>query len=451
MSRRIRIKGLGLLLLGICPSLWAQQAMSLEDAQRYAFKNSYLISNSRHEIEKAEKRLWEITAIGLPQASASLNYQYSPDLPEQPVPAEFFGGEPGTFQTVAFGVSNSSVATFQINQLVFDGTYLLARQGSILLKKIRNDELTKSTIDARDEVARAYYNVQLSAEAEKILQSNLANLSKNLQEVRALYEEGFLEEQDAQQLEYLVNGISLELENARRMGKVAMDFFRFTIGMPMDSAVQLSQGLEELYLQNASGQLVSEQAFRLEEHIEYQLVENQETGAALQVKRRMWDFAPKVNGFLTHQQSNFDNDAFNMFNYNSYWIPSTVMGLSVSMPLFTSFANKMRLDQARIDLIEVQEAKDQIVQALTLEYEQAKSAYSYASDRLSNEQRNREITKSIRDKTLIKYKEGISSSLEVTQTQNQYLNSETNYLSAMLELLNAKSRLDKVLGNYNKQ
>ena len=118
---------------------------------------------------------------------------------------------------------------------------------------------------------------------QKILQSNLANLSKNLQEVRALYEEGFLEEQDAQQLEYLVNGISLELENARRMGKVAMDF-RFTIGMPMDSAVQLSQGLEELYLQNASGQLVSEQAFRLEEHIEYQLVENQETGAALQVK-----------------------------------------------------------------------------------------------------------------------------------------------------------------------
>ena len=130
MSRTIRIKGLGLLLLGICPSLWAQQAMSLEDAQRYAFKNSYLISNSRHEIEKAEKRLWEITAIGLPQASASLNYQYSPDFPEQPVPAEFFGGEPGTFQTVAFGVSNSSVATFQINQLVFDGTYLLARQGA---------------------------------------------------------------------------------------------------------------------------------------------------------------------------------------------------------------------------------------------------------------------------------------------------------------------------------
>ena len=244
MSRRIRIKGLGLLLLCMGPFLWAQQAMSLEDAQNYAFKNSYLIKNSRHEIEKAEKRIWEITAIGLPQASASLNYQYSPDLPEQPVPAEFFGGEPGTFQTVAFGVSNSSVATFQINQLVFDGTYLLARQGSILLKKIRNDELTKSTIDVRDEVARAYYNVQLSAEAEKILQSNLDNLSKNLQEVRALYEEGFLEEQDAQQLEYLVNGISLELENARRMGKVAMDFFRFTIGMPMDSAVRLSQALE---------------------------------------------------------------------------------------------------------------------------------------------------------------------------------------------------------------
>ena len=116
MSRRIRIKGLGLLLLCMGPFLWAQQAMSLEDAQNYAFKNSYLINNSRNEIEKAEKRLWEITAIGFPQAFISLDYQHSPNLPEQPVPAEFFGGEPGTFQTVAFGVAHSSIASLQINQ-----------------------------------------------------------------------------------------------------------------------------------------------------------------------------------------------------------------------------------------------------------------------------------------------------------------------------------------------
>ena len=72
--------------------------MSLDEAQKYAFKNSYLINNSRNEIEKAEKRLWEITAIGFPQAFISLDYQHSPNLPEQPVPAEFLEVSRGHFK-----------------------------------------------------------------------------------------------------------------------------------------------------------------------------------------------------------------------------------------------------------------------------------------------------------------------------------------------------------------
>lgn len=430
-------------------SLSAQRQMSLTEAQNYASTRSYLVKTSALEVEKARKQLWEITAIGLPQINGQVDYQYSPQIPEQPIPAEFFGGEPGTFQTVAFGVAHTSIASLNVNQLIFDGTYLLARQGSILLKEIRKDELEKSQIDVRNAVAQAYYNVKLADAAEKILEDNLESLTRNLEEVRALYDAGFVEEQDADQLEYLVNGLQLDLENTRRSREVAERFFKFTIGMPLDSNVSLSQNLEELYFQNVDGQMVVEQAFNVENHIEYQLIQNQEVGATLQLKRQKWEYAPKVNGFLTHSQSNFNNDNFNAVDFNSYWIPATVMGFSVSMPIFTSWQRPMRVEQAKIDLQEVQIAVEQTRESLTLEYEQAKSDFIYATDRLRNEARNREITKSIRDKTLTKYREGVASSLDVTQTQNQYLNTEQQYLSAVLNLLNAKSRLDKVLGNYN--
>lgn len=423
--------------------------MSLQEAQAYAMRNSYLVKTSRLEVEKAQKQLWEITAIGLPQVNGQLDYQYSPQLPQQPIPAEFFGGEPGTFQTVAFGVANSAIASLQLNQLLFDGTYLLARQGSVLLKEIRKDELEKSQVEIRDQVARAYYNVKLADEAEKILEDNLQSLSQNLTEIRALYNAGFVEEQDADQLEYLVNGLSLELENTRRSRAVAEKFFKFTIGMPLDSSVQLNQGLEELYVQNVDGQLVAAQAFNVENNIDYQLITNQEVGAQLQLKRQKWEYAPKVNGFLSHSQSNYNDDNFNVFDYNSYWIPATVMGFSVSLPIFSSWQRPMRVQQAQIELDEVRIAKEQARESLFLEYEQAKSDFLYATDRLKNEMRNREITKSIRDKTLVKYREGVASSLDVTQTQNQYLGTERDFLSAVLNLLNAKSRLDKVLGNYN--
>lgn len=440
---------IGLLFTLLSFTLGAQRSMSLLEAQEYAMENSYLVKTSKLEVDKAQKRLWEITAIGLPQVNGQLDYQYSPQLPQQPIPAEFFGGEPGTFQTVAFGVAHSSIASLQVSQLLFDGTYLLARQGSILLKEIRKDELEKSQIEVRDQVAQAYYNVKLSDEAEKVLEENLESLSRNLVEVRALYDAGFVEEQDADQLEYLVNGLSLDLENTRRSREVAEKFFKFTIGMSIDSSLTLTQSLEELYVQNTNGQTVIDQSFDVQNHIDYQLIDNQETGASLQLKRQKWEFAPKVNGFLNHSQSNFNDNNFNVFDYNSFWIPATVMGFSVNLPIFSSWQRPMRVQQAKIDLEEVRIAKEQTRESLGLEHEQALSDYKYATDRLKNEARNREITKDIRDKTLTKYREGVASSLEVTQTQNQYLNTERNFLSSVLNLLKAKSRLDKVLGNYN--
>ena len=286
------------MLLCMGPFLWAQQAMSLEDAQNYAFKNSYLIKNSRHEIEKAEKRIWEITAIGLPQASASLNYQYSPDLPEQPVPAEFFGGEPGTFQTVAFGVSNSSVATFQINQLVFDGTYLLARQGSILLKKIRNDELTKSTIDVRDEVARAYYNVQLSAEAEKILQSNLDNLSEESAGSPRIVRRRLPRRRTGRPATRVPGQRNLSGAGERSPnGQSGHGFFPVHHWYADGFGRTTESGTGGALLQNASGQWVSDQTFRLEEHIEYQLAKNQETERPFRSKGKCGTLHPRSMAF----------------------------------------------------------------------------------------------------------------------------------------------------------
>ena len=429
----------------------AQRTFSLADAFRYADKNSYLLETSELEIEKARKQIQEITAIGLPQISAGADYNYSPQIPQQPVPAIFFdpNAPEGEFITVGFGVAHSSTASVTLNQLIFDGTYLLARQGSILFKEIKQDELTKSRADVRDAVAKSYFNVQLAVEAQKVLEDNIESLSKNLRDVKALYESGFVEEQDAEQLEYLVNGLKLDVDNAKRNKILAEKVFKFTIGMPIDTSVVLTQSLEDLYFQNVEGQSITSQAFDLNRHIEFQLIENQELGASLQLKRTQWAYAPTINGFVTHSQSNYNDANFNLVDFNSYWIPATIMGFSVNLPLFTSMARPARVAQARIDLEEVQIAKEQVGESLLLEYEQAKSDYIYALERVQNENRNKEITKRIRDKTLIKFGEGISSSLEVTQAQNQYLNTESNFLSAALSLLNAKSRLDKVLGNYN--
>jgi len=69
------------------------------------------------------------------------------------------------------------------------------------------------------------------------------------------------------------------------------------------------------------------------------------------------------------------------------------------------------------------------------------------SDQYVTEIKNMELAKKIYNKTLTKYKEGVSTSIDLTQIQNQYLATQGNYFNVILQLLNANSNLNKALGN----
>jgi outer membrane protein TolC len=70
-----------------------------------------------------------------------------------------------------------------------------------------------------------------------------------------------------------------------------------------------------------------------------------------------------------------------------------------------------------------------------------------AYEKYLNEKKNIELTNRIYDKTLIKYKEGLSSSLDLTNAQNQYLTAQSNYYTAIYALITAKNKLDKLNNN----
>ena len=107
-----------------------------------------------------------------------------------------------------------------------------------------------------------------------------------------------------------------------------------------------------------------------------------------------------------------------------------------------------KVQQARIDLDIVNLQKTQMEENLHMQVENARSNYAYALDNYNTEKENMELAESIKNKTTTKFKEGIASSLELAQTESQYLATQGNYIQALLDLLNGKSQLDKALNNY---
>jgi outer membrane protein TolC len=171
--------------------------------------------------------------------------------------------------------------------------------------------------------------------------------------------------------------------------------------------------------------------------VDYQLVNYQEKISALMLKREQSKYLPTIAAFYRHEEQT-NMPAFNFAVKN-------VVGASLNIPIFTSGMRNARVSEAKFDLAKADLAKVNAELGLIMEFETAKSDYQTAYSNFVTNRESMDLSKKIYDKTVIKYKEGVSSSFELTQNQNQFLTAESNYYNSVLSLLNAKAKLDRIL------
>ena len=121
-------------LLLILPVLVSAQdtipRFSLDQAIIYALEHNYSAINAERDLDDAQKQKWETIASGLPQINGAVSYQNQLKQPVSQIPAEFFGGEPGTYQEVVFGQAQSMSASATLRQQIFDGSYIVGVQAT---------------------------------------------------------------------------------------------------------------------------------------------------------------------------------------------------------------------------------------------------------------------------------------------------------------------------------
>jgi outer membrane protein TolC len=421
---------------------------SLQEAQDFAAQNAYTVQDKIFEVEKARKTIKETAAMGLPQITSSFGYSYNAQIPEQPIPARFFdpNAPEDEFATVAFGVAHQNQAQVQLSQLIVDGSYFVALQATKVFKETKALEKEEAEIEARRNTAQSYYGALVAQETRDILRKNLETIKSNYEETQKLFENGFVEEQDVTQMELLLNNLQNNLRNAERQVDLAYQLLKFNMGIPLEEEIVLSSTLDDVISPVRNDASLSATPFQVDQHITFRSLLSQERGASLALSNEKAKYFPTISGFVNHSQSNFANTASDAFSFDTYWIPGTTIGASVNWTIFAGLGRQAKVQKAKIDLDRIRVAKQATETQLSMQYNQAISDYHFALDNLNNQMRNRTLSERIRNRTLRKYQEGLASSLELTQAENQYLEAERSYISAILNVLNAKEALEYALG-----
>lgn len=422
-------------------------SFSLEEAINFALDSSYTAINAKRDITAAAKQKWETTADGLPQISAAVDYQNNIKRPVQLLPGELAGGAPGTFIPVQFGTKQNLAATATASQLLFDGSYIVGVRAAKTFEKYTTTNAERTALEIRQDVIDAYGNVLLAEESVAILKSNKDNLEDNLEETRKIFENGLQEEESVEQLQITFLQISNELNNAERLVAIARDALKLTLGIPLEKEVNLIDTLKGLVENNISLTLLNSE-INIEENLDYQLAQVQIEQREHELNLQKAQALPTLSTFINYGTTG-NSEKFTFLNDNQQWFQSSIWGVSLNIPIFSSLKRSAQTAQARIALDQAQTQFEQSKEQIRLGMTRAKNDYQYAIEKYQTSQQNLALAERIENKNQIKFSEGIATSFELRQAQTQLYDAQQELLQSMLEVLNAKAALETLLNTPN--
>lgn len=413
--------------------------LSLNKAIEVALKNSYNTRAAENDMAAAKEKVWETTTIGLPQINGVVDYQR---FLKQPITVADIDGD-GVNEEFVFGTEQNINGSVTLSQLLFDGTYLVGLQSAKTFLKISEQAKEKTALLTREAVINAYGNVLISENSVVILESNLKILEKNYNDAKKIYENGLSEEEDVEQLLITLGDVKNQLNSVKRLTEIAYQMLNLALGNKINTAIVLTDSLDSLTENHIKIEILGKQ-FLFEDHIDYRIAANDREIKRLMVKLEKSKSLPSLNAFINYGTQAFSNE-FSFFNSSQSWFQSSLLGISIKVPIFSSFARRSRTAQAKIELNTADLRLEETKQRIELQAKKAKSDYQLSVESYQTAKRNLGLAERIEKKQRIKFFEGLSTSFNLLQAQTQLYAQQQNYIQSMLSVITKKAALENAL------
>lgn len=460
--------------------------LSLEEAIEYAFSHNKNLENARQELIKSDKSVWEAISQGLPQVDALVDYmtyfnyelafsfgvdesfEFSQEqindataqtlaefsgIPMAGIsavtPQDLYNYNAGTYYEntlqgmmppATILMSDQLTAKLQVGQLIFSGQYIVGIQTAKLARIISRQALENSEVDTKEAVINAYYLVLITESSLDMVLKNLDNLTIMLAQTQKMYEAGMAELLDVDQFQVTVNQLENTKRSMERNLELNYNMLRFTLGLPVNTKLTLSDDLNSLFEEMEANQLLLKD-FDKEKNITYQILNSQ-----AEINKKMWgmekwNYGPTLSGFYNYN-AKILTTGFDM-------TPNHLAGFSFNMPIFSSGMRSAKTTQARIEYEIAARNAEILGDQLELQNSQLRYELQNSLENYFTQKENVEVAKRVFENYNRKYKQGMASSLDVTQANSNYLDAQGSYLNALFEVMNAQIQLEKLMNNLS--
>jgi len=363
------------------------------------------------------------------------------------LPAQFFGGPPGTYAPVKFGVQYNATAGVSASQLIFNSNYLVGLQATKELVTLSQKNTLRSKVETAQNVAKAYYGVLVNRERLKILDLNLERLKTLKDNAAALNQNGFAEKIDVDRLEVSYNNLITEKEKTGRLVELSETVLKFQMGYDFNQPITLTDNLDKAGAAEDVQNLALNEKPDVSKRPEFLVLESQRRLNELDLKRYRLNYLPTLAAYGSYSQM-FQKNTLD-FSTKS-WYPFAIIGATLNIGIFDGLQTNARIQQAKISLLKTQNSSNMLKQSMEMEAQSSAVAYKNALASLQTQKKNIELAKNVFDVVKKKYEQGIGSSLELSTAENDLRQAETNYYNSLYDLIISKIDYQKATGTLVK-
>ncbi len=461
-----------LLILFLSAGAYAQQAtqsFTLEQCIEYALQNSINAQNAILDQQIAAARVKETAGLGLPQISATASVVHNPKL------SRFFstyindstgfvpnlsslapGIKPGDIFAMKnfFQLQSSGGASLTINQLIFNGSYLVGLQAASTYKELASKTANQTREQIIQQVTKAYYGVLINKERVSLFANNIARVDTLLRNTKALNQNGFAESIDVDRIQVAYNNLVAERDKFLNLNKLGLELLKFQMNYPMSQPLEISGSIQDIQVSTTEN-YKEDWEYRLRP--DYQVLEINKRLQELNIKNQYASLMPSLSAFGTTGYSTQSPKVGGLFKTNTRltnetiagpdkWYNYSQIGVSLNVPIFSGFQKHYKIQQEKLTLLKVENGFKALKNAIDLDIASSSATFENALKSLAAQKANQDLAANIARVTKIKYEQGVGSNLEVVDAENSLRTAQTNYYSALYDAMVAKVDLDKAYG-----
>jgi outer membrane protein TolC len=458
-------------------SAYAQQqplkTFSLKDAEEYALQNKSEAKNAQLGIDEAKARNWEIIATGLPVVSGSADYTYYFKRPESPALSKFFSDPKSTTNQIygvlaqkypneilpilqeaakntgpiSFVLPHSLQAGVQVSELLFDGRYMVGLKATKDFMKAALLSKNVSDQDIRYSVRKAYYQAQAAQQAISLLHDNELVLEKLVSDNREVYKAGFIEELDVNRLDLILINLKSQIQTQEQMADVALANLKFQMGLSVSDQIVLTDKLETLREKIGPAALT----FNPNQRPEYDLLQTAMRIKGHDTKQRAAGYMPTLAGFVSYGGGSQTDKFVDIFKKDpttgkNNWFQQGLVGLTLKVPIFDSGQRNAQVKQGKIAEAKAKNDFENFLKGVELQLQVSQTNFNASLREELNAKRSLELSEKIYNKSRVKFKEGVGSSFELAQAEQEFITNQLKKINNTLSVLTTKADLDKAQG-----